>query len=305
MTRSAKLRTRTRIRETGSDLAFTILNTAVLIVATAAILYPLLHVVSASFSSGDAVMSGRVKIWPVGFTLTAYRKVFEYQQIWVGFKNSVFYAVVGTTVNVTMTIIAAYPLSRRDLSGKNIIISLFLFSLMFDGGLIPTYLLVKQVGLLNTRWALIIPQALSVWSLLIAIAFFRSSIPEELLEAAHLDGASDFHYFFAIALPLSTPLIAVLALYYAVGHWNQFFAALIYLGRADLYPLQLILRQILVQNQLDQSMLGDVQEMARRQELRELIKYAVIVIASAPVMVLYPFVQRYFVKGMTLGAVKG
>ena len=305
MQQPVKLRTRTRIRETGSDLVFTAVNTAVLIVGTLAILYPLVYVVSASFSSGDAVMSGRVRLLPVGFTLRAYEKVFGYQRIWVGFKNSVFYAVVGTIVNVTMTIIAAYPLSRRDLYGRNVIISLFLFTLMFGGGLIPTYLLVKQVGLLNTRWALIIPQALSVWSLLIAIAFFRSSIPVELLEAAHLDGASDFHYFTRIALPLSTPLIAVLALYYAVGHWNSFFAALIYLGRADLFPLQLILREILVQNQMDQSLLGDVQEMARRQELRELIKYAVIVVASTPVMAIYPFVQKYFVKGMTLGAVKG
>jgi multiple sugar transport system permease protein/putative aldouronate transport system permease protein len=277
----------------------------ILIVSTLVVFYPLLFVVSSSFSSASAVMSGRVKLLPVDFTLTAYKAVFDYKAIWTGFINSLFYAVVGTIVNVTMTIIAAYPLSRQDLYGRKVIIALFLFSLIFNGGLIPTYLLVRQLGLINTRWALIIPQALSVWSLLIAIAFFRSSIPVELLEAAHLDGASDFHYFIRIALPLSTPLIAVLALYYAVGHWNQFFAALLYLGRADLFPLQLILRQILIQNQMDASMLADVKEAARRQELRELIKYAVIVVASAPVMALYPFVQRHFVKGITLGAVKG
>lgn len=302
---STLMRGRRRIRESGSDLIFTIVNTTMLILAILAVLYPLLYVLSASFSSGAAVAAGRVRLWPVEPTLIAYKKLFEYQRIWVGFGNSVFYAVVGTLVNVTMTLFAAYPLARRNLAGRNLILSLFLFSLMFSGGLIPTYLVVKQVGLINTRLALIIPQALSVWNLLVAIAFFRSSIPQDLLEAAQLDGANDIQYFARIVLPVSTPLIAVLVLYYAVGHWNQFFSALLYLSNPALFPLQLILREILMLNQLDQSVLADIAEMARRQQLADLIKYAVIVVASAPWMVLYPFLQKYFVKGMMLGAVKG
>lgn len=295
----------TSFKESGSELVFTMVNTTILLLISLVILYPLVHVVSASLSSGEAIISGQVTLWPVGFNLEAYQKVIEYRAIRVGYMNSLFYAVVGTLVNVTMTMIAAYPLSRRDLPGKNVILSLFLFSMMFNGGIIPNFLLVQQVGLYNSRWALIIPQALSVWNLLIAIAFFRTSIPPELYEAAQLDGADDFRYFARIAVPLSTPVMAVLALFYAVAHWNQFFDALLYLAKEDLYPLQLVLRQILVQNQLDQSLVGDIQEAAKIQELQTLIKYAVIVVASVPVMILYPFVQKYFVKGITLGAVKG
>ena len=249
-------------------------------------------------------MSGQVGLIPVGFNLKAYQKVLEYPLIWVGFSNSLFYASIGTLVNVTMTLVAAYPLSRADLPGKNIFLTLFVFTMMFNGGIIPTYLLVKDVGLLNTRWALIIPNAISVWNLLITISFFRTSIPLELHEAAQLDGASDFNYFIKIMLPLSTPIIAVLTLYYAVGHWNQFFDAMLYLSKTELYPLQLILRQILIDSQIDLSLMTDIREIAQREELQALIKYAVIVVTSLPVMLIYPFAQKHFVKGITLGAVK-
>jgi multiple sugar transport system permease protein/putative aldouronate transport system permease protein len=294
-----------RIRETGIDRAFTITNYAILTMFLLVVLYPLIYVVSASFSDGAAVISGKVVLWPVDFSLVAYQKVFSYPYIWTGYGNSLFYAVVGTLVNVTMTLIAAYPLSRRDLWGKNVILGLFLFTLFFNGGLIPTYLLVKDLGLRNTRWALIIPQALSVWNLLIAITFMRTSIPHELLEAAQLDGCSDFRYFLRILLPLSTPLIAVLALFYAIGHWNQFFAALLYLTNKDLFPLQIILRDILISSNVDLSMVEDIKSMAAREALRELLKYALIVVASVPVLIIYPFAQRYFVKGIMLGSVKG
>ncbi len=295
----------TQIKEAGSDLLFNVVNTAFLIFISLVILYPLIHIVSASLSAGDAIMAGKVGLIPVGFNLKAYQKVLEYQLIWIGFSNSLFYASVGTLVNISMTLIAAYPLSRADLPGKNIFLSLFVFTMMFSGGMIPTYLLVKEVGLLNTRWALIIPNALSVWNLLITISFFRTSIPIELYEAAQLDGASDFHYFIKIMLPLSTPVIAVLTLYYAIGHWNQFFDAMLYLGKTELYPLQLILRQILIDNQVDLSLMADVREIAQREELQALIKYAVIIITSLPVMLIYPFAQKYFIKGITLGSVKG
>lgn len=294
-----------RIRETGVDRVFTIANYTLLTLFLLVILYPLIYVVSASFSDGAAVIAGRVWLWPVKPSLFAYEKVFSYPLIWSGYGNSLFYAVVGTLVNVTMTLIAAYPLSRRDLWGRNVILGLFLFTMFFNGGLIPTYLLVRDLGLRNTRWALIIPQALSIWNLLIAITFLRSSIPHELLEASQLDGCSDLQYFFRVLLPLSTPLIAVMSLFYAIGHWNQFFAALLYLTDKDLFPLQIILRNILISSQVDMAMIEDIKIMAAREALRELLKYALIVVASVPVLIIYPFVQKYFVKGIMLGSVKG
>lgn len=301
----AEYRPTGHIRETGVDRIFNVINYTILVIFLVVILYPLIYVVSASLSDGAAVIAGRVVLWPVDFSLLAYKKIFEYERIWTGYANSVFYAVVGTLVNVTMTLIAAYPLSRRDLYGKNLLIGLFVFTMFFNGGLIPTYLLVKDLGLRNTRWALIIPQALSVWNLIITMTYFRTSIPHELLEASQLDGCSDFQYFLRILLPLSMPIIAVLSLFYAVGHWNQFFAALLYLTNKDLFPLQIILRDILVSSQVDMNMMEDLQSMAAKEAMRELLKYALIVVASVPVLMIYPFVQKYFVRGIMLGAVKG
>jgi multiple sugar transport system permease protein/putative aldouronate transport system permease protein len=294
-----------RIRESRVDQIFNLVNYIILTVFLFAVLYPLIYVVSASFSDGAAVISGRVILWPVDFSLLAYKKIFQYDSIWSGYANSLFYAIVGTSVNIILTLFAAYPLSRRDLYGRKLLMGIFVFTMFFNGGLIPTYLLVKDLGMLNTRSAMIIPQALSVWNLIIAIAYFRSSIPEELLEAAHLDGCSDFQYFFRILLPLSTPIIAVLTLFYAISHWNQYFTALIYLSDKALFPLQIILRDILIQSQVDMNMMEDLQSMAAKEALRELLKYALIVVASVPVLIIYPFVQKYFVRGIMLGAIKG
>lgn len=293
------------IRESRTDFIFVIFNNAFLIIIFLVVLYPMLYVVSASFSDPIAVSSGQVWLWPVNFTVKAYVKIFEYSRIWSGYANSLFYATVGTFVNVTMTILAAYPLSRNDLFGKNPLLFLFVFSMMFSGGLIPFYITVNQVGLYNTRWALIIPQALSVWNMIIAITFFRTSLPQELLEAAQLDGCSDIQYLLRIVLPLSTPIIAVMCLFYAVGHWNQFFTALIFLANKDLFPLQLILRDILVANTVDLSLLEDAKTMAAKAGMRDLLKFALIVVASGPVLLIYPFVQKYFVKGLMIGAIKG
>jgi len=298
-------RGRRHIQESRVDQIFNVINYTILAIFLLVVLYPLIYVVSASFSDGAAVIAGKVVLWPVDFSLTAYAKIFAYERIWSGYGNSLFYAVVGTVVNVGMTLIAAYPLARRDLYGRGLILGLFVFTMFFNGGLIPSYLLVKDLDMLNTRAALIVPQALSVWNLLIAITFFRSSIPPELLEAAQLDGCNDFQYFVRILLPLSTPLIAVLSLFYAIGHWNQFFAALIYLSKENLYPLQIILRDILIQSQLDMNMVDDMKTMAEKQAMRELMKYALIVVASVPVLILYPFVQKYFVRGIMLGSIKG
>jgi len=289
----------------GADRAFTIVNYVILTLFLVAVAYPLIYVFSASFSDPGAVISGKMWLWPVDVTLDGYRAVFRNSRILVGFRNSLFYTVVGTFVSVVLTILAAYPLSRKDLAGRNAIMFLFVFTLLFGGGLIPTYLVVREVGLLNTRWALIIPTALSVYNMIITRTFFQATIPDELLEAAQIDGCSDFRFVKDVVIPLSGPIIAVNALFYAVGQWNQYFNALIYLSNPDLFPLQLILREILIQNQVDFSQISDVNQLMNRQKLQDLLKYSLIVVASAPVLIIYPFVQKHFVRGVLIGSLKG
>lgn len=293
------------INERGSDRAFTIFNYIVLTLFLIAVAYPLIYVFSASMSDPRSVISGKMWLWPVDITLDGYRAVFRNSRIVTGFQNSLFYTVAGTFISVTLTILAAYPLSRKDLAGRNVIMFLFVFTLLFGGGLIPTYLVVREVGMLNTRWALIIPAALSVYNMIITRTFFQSTIPDELLEAAQLDGCSDFRFVKDVVIPLSGPIIAVNALFYAVGQWNQYFNALIYLTKPDLFPLQLILREILVQNQVDFSQISDVNQLMARQQLQDLLKYSLIVVASAPVLIIYPFVQKHFVRGVLIGSLKG
>ena len=293
-----------KIRETGLDLVFIIFLYLILSLILVSLLYPLIFVVSASISDPSAIMAGKVVLFPVGFTLRAYQAILEYKQIWVGFSNSLFYTVAGTLVNLVVTILAGYALSRKDLVGRNFFMFLFAFTMLFNGGIVPTYLVVNQLGLINTRWALIVPQALSVWNLIITVTYFRTSIPIELLEAAQLDGCSDFQYLARVVLPLSAPIVAVLTLFYAVGHWNEYFSALLYLNDQALYPLQIMLRNILMQNRIDFTMV-DISAFAARQAMRELLKYALIVVASVPVLLIYPFVQKYFLKGIMIGAIKG
>ncbi len=292
-------------KDTGSDRLFSIINYAVLLLLLAAVVYPLIYVLSASISSPSAVISGEMWLWPVDITLNGYRAVFENPRIITGFQNSLFYTVVGTLVSVILTILAAYPLSRKDLAGRNVIMFLFLFTMLFTGGIIPTYLTVRETGLLDTRLALIIPTALSVWNMIITRTFFEISIPDELLEASQLDGGSDFRFVWDIVLPLSGPIIAVNALFYAVGQWNTYFNALIYLTDQSLFPLQLVLREILIQNQVNFDQMSDITEMIQRQELRDLLKYSLIVVASLPVLIIYPFVQKHFVRGVMIGSLKG
>lgn len=267
-------------------------------------LYPLIYIVSSSFSSADAVTAGEVWLWPVDFSLEGYKAVFAYKQIWTGYGNSLFYMIVGTFINITLTILAAYPLSRKDFYGRNFFMLLFLFTMLFSGGLIPNYLLVKELGMLNTRWAMIIPNAMSVFNVIITRTYFKMTIPDELHEAAKMDGCSDFRFLAKVVLPLSGPIIAVMGLFYAVGHWNAFFNALIYLRDQDYYPLQLVLNNILVQNEVDPEMFIDVESQAAIAGLRELLKYSLIVVASIPVLVIYPFVQKHFVKGVMIGSLK-
>ncbi|WP_052487003.1 carbohydrate ABC transporter permease [Gordoniibacillus kamchatkensis] len=278
---------------------------AFLIVCLVVVAYPLVYIVSSSFSSSAAVISGRVWLLPVEPTLKGYRAVFENPQIVKGYLNSLFYTGFGTAISVALTITAAYPLSRKDMYGRNVIMALFVFTMLFSGGLIPYYLTVKGLDLLNTRWAMVLPGALAVWQVILARTFFQTSIPAELTEAAHLDGCGDANFLLRVVLPLSKPIIAVLVLMYAIGYWNAYFDALIFLKSPDLYPLQLVLRNILILNSIDATMVKDVKELAERQGLKELLKYSLIVVASAPILIIYPFVQRHFVKGLLIGSLKG
>ncbi|MDE2777655.1 MAG: carbohydrate ABC transporter permease [Chloroflexota bacterium] len=294
-----------KVNESAVDRIFMMGNTTLLLIITVIILLPLIFIVAASFSSAEAVIAGRVTLWPVDFSLLGYETIFEHKKVWNGFANSLFYTFFGTIFNVFMTIIAAYPLSRQDLVGRRFITFGFIFTMLFSGGLIPTYMVVRDLGLLNTRWAMILPTGIGPFNLLITITFFRTTIPPELIEAARIDGASDFRTFRSVILPLARPIIAVLALFYAVNtHWNTYFQALIYLKDQDLFPLQIVLREILIQNSIDASMLIDIEDLVAREGLRELLKYSLIVVASVPVMIIYPFVQRHFVKGMMIGSVK-
>lgn len=292
------------IKVTGSDRVFGTVNVIVLVIFTLSVLYPLVYVLSASFSDPGEVRAGNVWLWPVDPTTRAYEALMDYPEIITGFLNSLFYAIVGAFLAVSLTLLAAYPLSRPDLFGRKSFTAFFLVPMVFSGGMIPTYLVVHQMGLLNTRWALVIPGAVSVFQVIVTRTFFQVTLPREMLDASRVDGCSDFRFFWHIALPLSKPVIAVNALFYAVGQWNSWFSALIYLTDDKLYPLQLILRMILVQNSVDIGA-ADAGTLEQRQALSTLLRYALIVVASVPPLLAYPFVQKYFVKGMMIGSVKG
>jgi putative aldouronate transport system permease protein len=266
------------------------------------VLYPLIFIVSASFSDPAAVMDGSMWLWPKGFSLQAYHEILQYKDVWTGYRNTLFYTVVGTSINVLLTCLAAYPLSRKDLPGRNFFMFIITFTMFFNGGLIPTYLLVKNLDMVNTVWAMVIPNAIATYHLIIMRTYFQTSIPWELQEAATIDGCSNTGLFLRIILPLSKPIIAVIVLFYTVGHWNAFFNGLIYLNNQELYPLQLVLRQILIMNQT--SFMDESFGMADKLLLAESMKYALIIVASIPVLLIYPFVQRHFVKGVMIGSIK-
>ena len=288
-----------------NDKIFYIIITAILTFFFIAVLYPCIFVLSASFSSGVAVQSGKVILFPVDLSIEGYRAVFNTSTVWTGFINSLFYTVVGTTINLVMTLTAAYCLSRRDLPGRNGIMLLFTFTMFFSGGMIPSYMMVQSLGILNTRWALLLPGAIGVYNLIVARTFIINSIPLELLEASQMDGCSDVMYYLKVVIPLSKAIIAVLVLFYGVGHWNAYFNAMIYLHDKSLYPLTLFLREILMASQIDPSTVRDPELQARLAEMAGAIKYSLIVVSMVPVLIIYPFVQKYFVKGVMIGSVKG
>lgn len=279
--------------------------TVVLTVFTILVAYPMIYVLSSSFSSGTAISSGQVILWPVDLSLEGYKAVFSHRYIIPAYRNTIFYTVAGTIINLAITLTCAYPLSRKDFPLRKFFMGMFLFTMFFSGGLIPTYILISNLGFVNTIWAMLIPGALSVYNMILVRTFLTGNIPLELLEASQIDGCSDAKYFTAVLLPLSKPVIAVITLYYAVGHWNSYFNAMIYLSDMELYPLQLILRQILVASQINLSDMVDVESMVAKQGLADILKYALIVVSTVPILCMYPFIQRYFIKGVMIGSVKG
>lgn len=277
----------------------------VMVLILVAILYPTIYIVSASFSSPGAVFAGRVMFWPVEPSIDGYIAVFKNKDILIGYRNSGFYTLTGTCINIAATLITAYPLSRRDLPFRGFFMFLFTFTMFFSGGMIPNYMLMRSLGFIDNAAVMLIPGAISIYNMIITRTFMQSSIPVELLEASQMDGCSDFRYFFRIVLPLSKAIIAVIALYYAVGHWNAYFNAFIYLNKRNLFPLQLFLREIILTNNFDPTLDLDPETMLKRQGLADLMKYSLLVVATIPVLSLYPFAQKYFIRGVMIGSLKG
>ena len=298
------------VKETGRDKLFLICNYIYVFLAFIIVAYPVIYMISASISDPKLVGSGEMWLWPKGITFEGYQRVFQNASIWTGYGNTILYTVVGTAVNLFVTLPAAYALSRKDFVGRNFFMGMFMVTMFFGGGLVPSYLLVKELGMIDSMWAIVIPSAASIWNIIVSRTFFQSSIPKELQEAAQIDGCTNMRLFIKIILPLSMPIIAVMALFYGVGNWNSYFSALIYLNDAAKYPLQLVLRQILVLQEMSaQGGAGmdasTASALNNKAEIAALVKYAVIIVATAPIIAIYPFLQRYFVQGVMIGSVKG
>lgn len=293
-----------RIGVSTADKIYYRIISVVLAFITLIILYPLVYIVSASFSSPQAVNNGQVILWPVDITLDGYKAVFKNKYIGSGYLNTIFYTLAGTAINMVLTTTAAYALARRTLPFRRPLMLVFTFTMMFSGGMIPNYILMMKLNLLDTRWAMLLPGALSVYNMIIARTFIEG-IPAELHEAAEVDGCNDYVYFFKVVIPLSGTMLAVIALFYAVAHWNSYFNAYLYLTKRELYPMQIILREILIANTFSADMIADPETMMARSGMAELLKYSLIIVSSLPVLALYPFLQKYFAKGVMIGAVKG
>lgn len=292
------------VRDSKGDRIFYTICTIIVVFLTIIVLYPIIYVVSASFSSAEAVYSGRMWLFPVDMTLIGYKYVLSYSAIWVGYRNTIFYSITATAFSLILTMFCAFPLSRKDLWGRKPINFLFTFTMIFSGGMIPNYLLIKNLHMINTVWSMIIPGSLSVYNMIVARTFIQNTIPDEMVEASRIDGCNDIRFFVSILLPLSMTILAVLAMTYIASYWNAYFNAFLYLNEKKLYPLQIFLRQILVQSNFDADML-DPEAADQLQTLQMLLKYAVIVISTLPMLLVYPFFQKYFQKGVMIGSVKG
>lgn len=303
----AKTAKKEKFKKSYSDKVFDIVNLLIMIILLVIFTWPLWFVLIASVSNPNEVWTGNVVLLPKQFTLSAYEEVIKYESIWIGYRNTILYTVLGTIINLIMTIFAAYPMSRKDFVPRNFFMFMFMLTMYFSGGLIPTYLVVNKLHLINTIWAMMIPGAVSIMNIIITKTYFVSSIPDSLQEAAFLDGANSFQYLVRVVLPLSKPIIAVIALYYAVGHWNDFFSALIYINDRKLMPLQSFLRDLLLSNKmlLDGLQGMDASQAEAKMQLAQTLKYSAIVVSTVPVLCIYPFIQKYFVKGVMIGSVKG
>ena len=306
MTQSiAHSKPRNRVRLSRQDKTYYSVVYTLVTLLTLIVLLPLTNVLACSFSAPEAVASGKVLLWPVNFSVSGYERVFNTDEIWIGYANTLYYTMVGTFVNVFVTMICAYPLARRGLPYKSFFSFLFAFTMLFSGGLVPTYLLARSLHLLNTRWALIIPGAMGVYQMIVTRTFLVANIPQELLEMSQIDGCNDFRFFWSFVLPLSKAVIAVTAMQYAVGHWNSWFSAFLYLSDDKKYPLQMMLRRILVMNQIKASDYVDEETLVAMEDMADLLKYSLIVVATVPILCAYPFIQKYFVKGIMIGSLKG
>lgn len=301
---SMSMSKKNRIRIPKGDRAFYFTINLIIAILCLLVLYPLVYIVSSSFSSSKAVLAGKVVLLPVDFSLEGYRAVFSNKNIGIGYRNTILYTVGGTMLNLVMTFVCAYPLAARDLPHKGKIMFLFTLTMFFSGGMIPNYILMRQLGLLDNPLAVVLPGAIGVSNMILARTFIQN-IPYDMYEAAEIDGCSDARYFVQMVLPLSKACIAVLALYYAVGHWNAYFNAFIYLNDRNMYPLSLFLREILISNQMTEAMDIDPELLEKKQGLSDVLKYSLIVVSTVPILCVYPFIQKYFIKGVMIGSLKG
>ena len=295
---------KTKIKQSRTDRVFGMIVSAIVAFAVFITLYPLVFVLSASISNPMEVFQGNVWFLPKGINFEAYKQVFLNKKIWTGYRNTIFYTCFGTLIATALSISAAYPLARRKLYGKKVFMAYFMITMFFNGGMVPTYLIVQKLGLYDTVWAVILVNMVTVYNIIVAKTFIQSTIPEDLYEAAEIDGCGDIRVFFKVVLPLSAPIIAVLTLFYGVAYWNNYFNGLIYVGSSDKYPLQLILRDILLSNATSE-MIDAMETDINKLMVSESLKYAVVVVSSVPMLVLYPFLQKFFVKGVMIGSVKG
>lgn len=294
------------IKLSNKDKRFEIINYSLLMIFLVIVLYPLWIIVVSSISSPSQVAAGNVWLWPIDFSLAGYEAVFSYKLIMSGFSNSGFLMIVGTVLCLIVSILGAYPLSRKDLAGKKVIMFLFTFTMFFGGGLIPFFILIKDLDLIDKLWGLILPSTINVWNIILMKTYFQTSIPGELFDAAKIDGSDDFTYLFRIVIPLTLPILAVLGLFSAAGFWNSYFNALIFINTPSKFTLQLVLRDILVMNQTNPTQIGvNLNGIKEQQDLIQSLKYAVIVVSTIPLLVIYPFVQRFFIKGLIVGSLKG
>jgi ABC-type glycerol-3-phosphate transport system permease component len=297
---------RTNMKLSLVDRLFYVIDYLFLIFCGIVVLIPLVNVVAQSLSDPRSVLAGRVYLWPRNFTLDTFRLILRNKNIITGYINTLYYASAGTCINLVMTVLCAYPLSRTDFAGRNFLMLVFAFTMMFGGGMIPTYIIIRNLGLIDTRWVMLLPSALAVWNMILARTFFQNTIPKELYESAELDGASDIKTLVNIVLPLSTPILAVLTLFYAVStHWNSYFDAMMYLRSESLYNIQLVLRNAIANIAALLYMTGNLSQQEQSMAVAEASKYCIIVISILPVMIIYPFVQKYFIKGIMIGAIKG